>query len=104
MILVLSTVDPRLKTMVLCSTIMHHPHFNGADSIADPMHAMPDHPEAQMLIQVGKTDQFSPGEKVDRVYEQIKPAKKELRFYEFGHQPKPLYIPDALDWFKKYLL
>lgn len=104
MILVLSTVDSRLKTMVLCSTIMQHPHFNGTNSIADPIHAMPAHPEAQMLMQVGQTDDFSPREKVDRVYELINPAKKELHFYEFGHRPKPVYIPDALDWFKKYLL
>jgi dienelactone hydrolase len=103
MILVLSTVDPRLKTMVLCSTIMQHPYFSGSLSVSDPINATPTHPEAQVLVQVGKTDDFSPREKVDRVFEQLHPAQKELRFYEFGHRPKPVYISDALDWFKKYL-
>ena len=42
--------------------------------------------------------------KVDKVFEQISTAQKELLFYEFGHQPKPVYISDAVDWFKKYLL
>jgi dienelactone hydrolase len=104
MILVLATVDPRLKTMVLCSTIMQHPYFSGTCSVSDPIHALPAHPEAQVLMQVGKTDDFSPKEKVDRVFEQIHPAQKALRFYEFGHSPKPVYIPDALEWFGKYLL
>lgn len=103
MILVLSTVDARLKTMVVCSTIMEHPYFGTTCSASDPIHATPAHPEARVLIQVGKTDGFSPREKVDRVFEQLHPAQKELRFYEFGHSPKPEYIPDAVEWFGKYL-
>lgn len=103
MILTLSTVDPRLKTMVICSTIMEHPHFSNTLSVFDPIQAMPAHPEAQVLIQVGKTDGFSPREKVDRIFEQISTAQKELLFYEFGHRPKPVYITDAMDWFTKNL-
>ena len=102
MILILSTVDPRLKTMVICSTIMEHPYFSNTLSAFDPIQAMPAHPDAQVLIQVGKTDGSSPREKVDRVFEQISSAQKELLFYEFGHRPKPIYIPDAVDWFKKH--
>lgn len=104
MILALSTVDPRLRTMVICSTIMNHKHFEETPSVFDPIFAIPSNREATLLVQVGKTDGFSPLEKVNKVFGQMHVAQKNLLFYEFGHSPKPVYVPDAVDWFRKYLL
>lgn len=102
-ILMLTTVDTRLKAVVVCSTIMQHPTFKTTRSAFDPIYCTPSNEEASILIQVGKKDDFSPAEKVDQVYKRLQNDSNKLIFYEFGHSPSEAYIPDAIAWFEKYL-
>lgn len=103
MILALASVDPRLKSVVVCSTIMESGGFQGPLMPFDPIYFNPANRASTFLIQVGKTDGFSPEEKVNRVYKRFSSVTSELRMYDFGHGPSEAYIPDALAWLHKYL-
>ena len=101
MALTLSTVDERVKTIVVCSSIIHGlPQPIG---VFAPINAKPLNSAAAVLLQVGKTDDFSPEEQVQKVFKNLQAKSKDLKKYEFGHAPDESYLEDALRWFKNNL-
>jgi len=101
MALILSTVDERIRTLVVCSTIIQG--LPQPIEVFAPIHAKPLNKEASVLLQVGKTDDFSPEEHVQKVFKNLKVKSKELKHYEFGHGPDESFLDDAVGWFKENL-
>jgi predicted esterase len=97
MILVLSTVDERVKSIVVCSTLMDG--LPEPIMVFDPIHFSPANKDATVLLQVGKTDGFSPTKKVEMIYEGLNVKSKDLIYYEFGHEPTDKYVKEAVAWF-----
>lgn len=55
------------------------------------------------LMLMGRTDPLCSVEDAKRIHELIPGEKKDLIFYDSDHKLTSDYVPDAIEWFRKYL-
>ena len=99
----LTAVEPRIKVAVPCITALNIYGSLIPDVLA-PWHyarAVGDRP---LLMLMSSNDPLYLVEDAQRLFKLIKGSTKDLLFYDVdGHWLPEEYIPDAIEWFKKYL-
>jgi dienelactone hydrolase len=98
----LSSMDPRVRVAVAGVTPVGV--MKGAESIpVAPQTFAGQIRDTPILVQMGRTDPFYTVEDAQQLYAAIPSARKELVFYDAGHQLPPEYAPRAVEWLRTHL-
>jgi dienelactone hydrolase len=94
----LTAVEPRVRVSVACVPPSSWPQIP-----ISPVHYAHGIGERPFLMLMGRTDSMCPVEHAEQTIGLIPGPEKNLIFYDSGHKLTANYVPDAVDWFKKYL-
>lgn len=101
----LRVVEPRIKAAVACASIpFKSPPWPSQYTVWAPYRiaeAIDD--EYPFLMLNGDSCEYCSVEDARELINSINTPKKELVFYESGHQLPPEYVSKAADWFKEHL-
>lgn len=96
----LSGIEPRLKAAVACVG----PMFSRQRiSPVTPHHFAKRNNTTACLMLMGREDQVTNNEESAFLFEQIATTEKKRVVYDSGHRLPPEFVPEAVNWFGKYL-
>lgn len=96
---VLTAVEPRIRVAVGCVVPKATHRF---EHIA-PYHYARGIGERPYLMLMGRGDPMCSLEHAQLIFDLVPSSRKQLNFYDGGHNLPKEYVPDAVAWFAKYL-
>lgn len=100
----LTAVEPRIKVAVECVGPSFKPtSWSASLAPCAPYHLARAIDSTPFLMLRANSDGYCTVEDAQELYELVKSPTKEIVFYDSGHMLPPEYVPEAAEWFKKYL-